>query len=504
MKLSMWIISDYLRKYHPKEMIKNGRMDIRNVRISSKKNNISPATLQLSREDNDSGHSKGSIICSHNNDILQLESTDTDEVLNEVMDCFDYYNAWEDACLDCIEKQGSLQDMMDISRDYFRNMVLVSDSHMMLLSYIEPRDMDSSVLSESRKQDLQTSYQILAEKRLPNTEVNALQERHRFQSALRDHSAAEIEYSASGRYSCPVIKYPLRFRSQIWGYLVEVCHFTDPSQSDRDIITSFGGLLEKWIEANASNIDSQKYFIGLMERVFGKRDAESLDALSLYLSDSGWNLLSRKQVYMFYNTINDINAVSSLSYYLNNIEGFIAVQNNGYVYCLVDLDQAKPLQDIPYILNSLEELNCIGVGSYIFENINDLLLQLEISETALKTWINERDNQKNNERIVDCVQYLFRYLVRYTHSTCKRFFYHPAIAAIQEYDQTNQTQLLYTLYRFLANDRNYAKTAQEMFLHRNTVQYRIERLQDFFSLDLDNIELRLHLLISLYELFECK
>lgn len=52
---------------------------------------------------------------------------------------------------------------------------------------------------------------------------------------------------------------------------------------------------------------------------------------------------------------------------------------------------------------------------------------------------------------------------------------------------TNDFRLLWT---YLINERNATKTAQMMYVHRNTVLYRIERLQERFRIDLDDPDLR--------------
>lgn len=73
---------------------------------------------------------------------------------------------------------------------------------------------------------------------------------------------------------------------------------------------------------------------------------------------------------------------------------------------------------------------------------------------------------------------------------------HPAIAKLARYDQMNQSNLLETLRVYLENDRNAQRCANLLYLHRNSLQYRVRRIQDIANIDLDNPEERAYLRLS--------
>lgn len=62
------------------------------------------------------------------------------------------------------------------------------------------------------------------------------------------------------------------------------------------------------------------------------------------------------------------------------------------------------------------------------------------------------------------------------------------VQIIREYDRTNGTDYLHTVYTFLQCDKSYAKTALKLFTHKNTITYRINRLKELFKVDLGNME----------------
>lgn len=70
---------------------------------------------------------------------------------------------------------------------------------------------------------------------------------------------------------------------------------------------------------------------------------------------------------------------------------------------------------------------------------------------------------------------------------------------IRQYDIDHNTYYYRILYVFLSFDRQFTKTASALHMHRNNVIYHIGRICDIFSLDLEDANQRLRLLL-LYKL----
>ena len=61
----------------------------------------------------------------------------------------------------------------------------------------------------------------------------------------------------------------------------------------------------------------------------------------------------------------------------------------------------------------------------------------------------------------------------------------PELRLIAKHDKDKGTQFIETLYWYLSCDRSLAKTGEMLFTHRNTILYRIRKIQDDFGLCLD-------------------
>lgn len=76
-------------------------------------------------------------------------------------------------------------------------------------------------------------------------------------------------------------------------------------------------------------------------------------------------------------------------------------------------------------------------------------------------------------------------------------FCHPAVEKIREYDAEHDSHLLDTLKEYLTYPDNPGQAAKHLFIHKNTLFYRMAKIKELFSLNLSNGEERLLLHLSL-------
>ncbi|NLT36230.1 MAG: hypothetical protein GXX83_10095 [Gaiellales bacterium] len=60
--------------------------------------------------------------------------------------------------------------------------------------------------------------------------------------------------------------------------------------------------------------------------------------------------------------------------------------------------------------------------------------------------------------------------------------YEETVAPVDAYDQHNDTQLLRTLMTYLKNDESLSKTAEELYAHRHTIRYRLQKIAEITGL----------------------
>jgi sugar diacid utilization regulator len=76
-------------------------------------------------------------------------------------------------------------------------------------------------------------------------------------------------------------------------------------------------------------------------------------------------------------------------------------------------------------------------------------------------------------------------------------FYSDTIAPLIAYDEQYGTELVTTLETFLANDGSMAATYKELYTHRHTIRYRLERIKELTGLDVGSTDGRERLALGL-------
>lgn len=92
---------------------------------------------------------------------------------------------------------------------------------------------------------------------------------------------------------------------------------------------------------------------------------------------------------------------------------------------------------------------------------------------------------------------LYRLLFNATERSELNELLRESVGALIDYDQEHGTNLCATLEKFLESAGNRKKTASQLYIHRNTLIYRIRRIQELLNADLEDPETRLRLLVAL-------
>jgi len=80
-------------------------------------------------------------------------------------------------------------------------------------------------------------------------------------------------------------------------------------------------------------------------------------------------------------------------------------------------------------------------------------------------------------------------------------FYYNFLNPLDQYDKTNDSNLMQTLLAFVRNGGNIAKTAEATFQHSNTIRYRMDKIKTILGLqEAPDAEIQLYLFVRLHEM----
>ena len=76
-------------------------------------------------------------------------------------------------------------------------------------------------------------------------------------------------------------------------------------------------------------------------------------------------------------------------------------------------------------------------------------------------------------------------------------YYSRVLKPLIDYDEQNQSELVDVLKCYLDHDGSVNRTAEELFVHRNTINYKLNKIKDILNIDLASLETRMELMLAL-------
>jgi len=170
------------------------------------------------------------------------------------------------------------------------------------------------------------------------------------------------------------------------------------------------------------------------------------------------------------------------------------------VYCnhiimLMSSDTSQPLS--PFQKTSLDgflEINSIIAA--FSQCFTDITKTYKYYIQAVES-IEIGKNIKVDERLFFSEELLVYYIFRLGDKAIDLTDYiHPTMLRLRDYDNDNNTELFKTLYYYITHLKNAAHTLEHLHIHRNTLLYRLHKIEEIMEIDLNNSEVGFHILIS--------
>src|SRR5699024_614400 len=153
------------------------------------------------------------------------------------------------------------------------------------------------------------------------------------------------------------------------------------------------------------------------------------------------------------------------------------------------------LEQIQQLLTTEENAAVfVGVGKthYSFSQIRKSYLEaLEVIETLV--FLNVSEQQFFHFRDLG----LHRYMKQIYKKNLNDGYQNQDVLQVMKADEKNNSELLMTLWSFLQHDCKVNKTAEALFIHPNTMSYRMKQIEDIIQVDFTDMEQKMELYIQL-------
>ncbi len=460
MKLSLHILSDWLQKYEPVCSISQGERTIRNVRIFSDELDLKQNNVYVGRTGGDTGN----VICIHENDYLILNCQDELQILNEIMDAFDFYNGWSDGIQDRLDSI-TMEKLLQEGQKALKGHLLIADASYYILSY-----------SPSLIAGDDPFYREIEDQHIMNiSNIINIEKDHRVRRRI------------SHCYLMPDPSFPLTpcvrnlfTGGRHWGWLIAAADRY--SQGQMDLQEELAELLERWMrrhQETQNHLERNGVFLSILDQTYESRNiAES------QLQVLGWNPDIETTVYVFDPPDSALALFRKVSALNRDLHVFLYDGRLTAVYSGAAKEQERMERELAALLTVS---GCRCGASPVFTDLFTLKDQYRLALTAA---------QRCEKEILHFQEIAFPYAVEMLRSGCGSWLIHPAIDILKNYDEENHTDFTNTFHIYLNCERNIARTARTLNVHRNTLLYRIERISELIRTDLDDPQVRLHLLLS--------
>lgn len=91
---------------------------------------------------------------------------------------------------------------------------------------------------------------------------------------------------------------------------------------------------------------------------------------------------------------------------------------------------------------------------------------------------------------------IYKLLMAIEDSEIKQEYYEKTVAAIIEYDRMHDTDLVPVLRSYLKHDGSIKEAADELFVHRNTINYKLNKIEELLGVDLSSLDTRLQIQVG--------
>lgn len=169
---------------------------------------------------------------------------------------------------------------------------------------------------------------------------------------------------------------------------------------------------------------------------------------------------------------------------------------NNRIVCVINLDYSNKTEaELKKRFKQFLMINDLSAGySNVFSDYSQVASFHRQAVTALEIGM----EQKPDDTYYDFSSYAADYIIGKAVASEERdHFCSQDIKKLLEHDRQNGTQYCKTLKAYISNHLNASRTAKDLFIHRETMVYRLKRIKELTSIDFDDSNQYLYLLLSL-------
>lgn len=171
-------------------------------------------------------------------------------------------------------------------------------------------------------------------------------------------------------------------------------------------------------------------------------------------------------------------------------KGVCIIVNNQLIFLFTNTSCSKVSEILQKIIEYCKNKNLIkGISVGIGNEAKSIRCIYKSYKQAENVVVINRKKYKNDVCIYDDIG-IYKLLFAIQDRTVIKNFIDETIGKIIEYDNYNNTDYFTVLRCYLSYNGSLQDTANELYIHRNTVNYKIKKIEEILSVDLSKLETR--------------
>lgn len=421
-----------------------------------------------------------------NGQVFQLiDETSPFLLFNEIQRLFDYYDQWEKKISDLVSQGSSIQELLDESFRIFHNPIIVSSADYFVIGYssiIDTKEELSSLVDlESvikSSDEYQNGKRILSQRKkqgayyLPEYITGA--------KTLRVNIFENDSYA----YQVMMVEILSRFEPYDGALLEHLTGYIKLAVAKQMILqTDMGYRLDRILSDILSNPGQDRKIVEQSFSEFGWLPGHRYFCINLKVNSLDWENMTIRFICKHMEGM--LGKSSSCAFqYENNIAIFVNLT-------LLEGSVKDVLEKSIYFLRDTFLKAGISNEFTGFEQIHFYYRQAAI---AL-----EVGNRRNPYKWMHYFQDIaLLYLLEQSKGELPaQLVYSRKILDLKQFDKEYNTDYFHTLTLYIKNHLNAVQTAKQLYIHRSTFLYRMEKIKEIVNLDLEDYDTLLYLMMTL-------
>lgn len=490
MKLNIHILFDELKSFSPRiSTYRDITLTLRQIRLFDYNidYNLQQDCIYLLEASAITEHAQ--IL--HNIDLISIGYIDNDEeqcanlsvislpeysgkitILNKVQDIFEKYKQWKYNVMRSIAVHESLQAIADLSSSILNNPFA-------LLDITLKRILVGGQLPENYKG---TIWEMVMEQEYTPSETFSLSPDDLYfflQYDNKPYFRSDLPYADN----CHLVA-NMYLDGKIFALLCTTDINAPITQGQVSLFQQIRNLIELAIESSTEFKGSTEIVTYYLEKLLKGFPVDN-KTINYHLNEHGWSAIDCFRVYTLANPNEKILTESQAEFCIFRIKKLKEdVISFSYENCIIVITrQSKKEEYENYQRDLINLLNKLGLHcgySNIFDHFSDLKYYYIQSKVALY----EGEKNDPDQIIWNFTNYYFSHLINsLNNATSLKSLCHPNILRLWHHDNIHGTDFVQCLRVYLYNGCNIAQTGKALFMHRNTLTYRLEKIADIIEID---------------------